>query len=245
LEPRYFHLGCGDKALPGYVNVDVRDTPAADLVVDLSNLEPDRFRPAAGFFSHAFFEHLPRVSQVPHLQTLRQVLIPEGFACYLGLPDFSAVAELYLTQGPGVVGPVFDLYNVYRYTHGDPEAADGWQYEQLHKGLFDSDELIRLLQEAGFGSWFIFRYAFPGEVVRVSLGFYAVPGSVSPARLETDALTFLSRFDGQFLQLDTVESVTMGQQGPVRLRIRRSPGARLAKRICWAAAVRLAQVGQD
>ena len=33
------------------------------------------------------------------------------------------IARLYLAQAPGVLGERFDLFNVYRYTHGDPEAS--------------------------------------------------------------------------------------------------------------------------
>src|SRR5207248_8921132 len=132
---------------PSYLNVDARKTAAADLVMDLSKpIFPDD-RPADAIFSNAFFEHLRRDSRVPHLKALLQTLSPEGFVCYLGLPDFRRAAELYLANGPGVIGPHFDLFNVYRCTHGDPEQfpeEHGW-VEQLHKSLFDVPEIGRLL----------------------------------------------------------------------------------------------------
>jgi hypothetical protein len=39
-----------------------------------------------------------------------------------------------------IVGPAFDLFNGYPYTHGDLESV-GWYMAQLHKGLFDYGDL--------------------------------------------------------------------------------------------------------
>src|SRR4051794_3077281 len=128
-----YHMGCGMERLDGYVNVDIRETgTAADMIADLNDPKLPEGEVADAFFSHAFFEHLLRDSRVPHLKALRSALAPDGFACYIGLPDFRRVAELYLQGGPGVIGPTFDLYHVYRYTHGDPEHKTGWD-AQLHK----------------------------------------------------------------------------------------------------------------
>jgi predicted SAM-dependent methyltransferase len=201
---RRYHMGCGDKRLPGYVNVDVRDTAAADLVRDLNEpeLEP---RSAEAVFSHAFFEHLLRDKREPHLRAVKQALDPDnGFVCYLGLPDFRAVARLYLEGGPGIVGPDFDLYNVYRYTHGDPEGAEGY-FEQLHKSLFDAEEVDRLLTGAGYPSYAIFGYVYPGEPAPVSLGFYATRTRKPPEVLRESCRGFLAPFAGELVEIDTVE----------------------------------------
>jgi len=202
-----YHLGCGDQRLEGWVNVDIRKTSAADLVMDLNTLTfPDPERIDA-FFSHAFFEHLRRDSRVPHLKALLHSLSPEGFVCFLGLPDFRRVAELYLAGGPGVIGPHFDLFNVYRYTHGDPEMSpeEGWE-AQLHKSLFDVPEIGRLLRDAGYASYVVFRYVYPGDppAIDLSLGFYATPRNVPEQELQRTAREFLAEFDGRFLQSATI-----------------------------------------
>src|SRR5438552_17766923 len=129
---------------------------------------------ADGFFSHAFFEHLYRDSRVGHLRAARELLRPDGFLCYLGLPDFRRVAEMYLSRAPGIEGPIFDLHNVYRLTHGHPEMGGTDWLAQLHKSLFDVDEIDRLLRDAGFPSYVIFRYVFPGDPpgADLLLGFY-------------------------------------------------------------------------
>jgi hypothetical protein len=144
--------------LDGYTNVDLQETAATDLVMDLTRPSLPAGEPAEGRFSKAFFEHLRRDQRAPHLKAALETFRDDGFVCYLGLPDFRRVAELYLAGSPGIVGPHFDLFNVYRYTHGDPEMAspDGWE-AQLHKSLVDVQEVGRLLRDAGYASYVVFR----------------------------------------------------------------------------------------
>jgi hypothetical protein len=236
---RRYHLGCGDKRLPEYVNVDVRETDAADVVMDLN--EPS-LEAATCCFSNAFFEHLRRDARVPHLRAVLASLDPEeGFACYIGLPDFESVARLYLDRGPGVVGPVFDLYEAYRYTHGDPEGVDGWYFEQLHKSLFDSEELQRVLSEAGFPSYVTFTYAFPGEPAALGLGFYASASSRPTEELEAAAQEFLAGF-GEYVQPGTVRFTGGKARSPILARASSSRSRRLVHRVAHAASVRLARL---
>ncbi len=161
---------------------------------------PDRAR---GFFSNAFFEHLTRSARVPHLRAARELLDDDGFVCYMGLPDFRAVAENYLNRATGILGPTFDLYHVYRYTHGDPEGVDHY-FEQLHKSLFDGDEVKQLLDEAGFRSHVVYSYVYPLEHTAVTMGFYAAPVATPREQLIRKASDFLRQFDGRFLRHETL-----------------------------------------
>ena len=104
-----YHMGCGEQRIEGYVGVDIRRTDVAEIVTDLNEPKLPEGQLADVFFSHAFFEHLRRDSRATHLRALRDGLAPGGIACYIGLPDFRRIAELYLEGGPGVVGPTFDL----------------------------------------------------------------------------------------------------------------------------------------
>lgn len=184
----HFHLGCGDERLPDRINVDIRYTPGVDVVADLSR---PRLRSAGSVVSHAFFEHVYRNDRESHLRALRDALVPNGWVLYMGLPDFRTIAGLYLGRAPGIIGPRFDLFNVYRYTHGDPEHAEGWWLAQLHKSLFDRDELETLLRASGFGSFVIANYAFKGEPHALNLAFYARrDGAADPEA----ALAELGRF---------------------------------------------------
>jgi predicted SAM-dependent methyltransferase len=238
-----YHMGCGEQRIDGYVGVDIRKTGAADLVADLNRPQLPEGQLADVFFSHAFFEHLRRDSRVPHLKALRAGLAPDGVACYIGLPDFRRVAELYLSGGPGVVGPTFDLYHVYRYTHGDPEHRADWWEAQLHKSLFDVDEVGRLLRDAGYASYVTFRYAFPNEPdeLDLSLGFYAVTSCRPTEELERECREFLRDFDGRFLRFETLRFEDGRARPAVVAQAASAPPRKLAQRVAYGVAARLAR----
>ena len=234
-----YHLGSGHRPLEGWVNVDIADAPGTDIVADLTEVD----LPAGSAdvcFSNAFFEHLRRGDRVPHLRSMARVLRPGGVACYIGLPDFRAVAQLYLAGGPGIVGPRFDLYEAYRYTHGDPEevAPDAY-FGQLHKSLFDLDELSSLLTDAGFAAFTVFSYVYPGEPAPVTLGFYATNAARPVEELQREARAFLADFDGEFLGAGTLEFGGAVSRSPLSARAATLPERTGARRIARIAATRL------
>ncbi|PYI51603.1 class I SAM-dependent methyltransferase [Paenibacillus flagellatus] len=167
------HLGCGEHRMEGMVNCDCRRTSATDLVTDCATLTPFRDDSADLIFSNAFFEHLFVFQQLDHLKNCRRVLRDDAPLVYLGIPDFEIVADAYLRQLPGITGERFDLYHVYRYTHGDPEQTPDWWLQQLHKSLFDKRYVDSLLEAAGFKSRVVFNYRYPGEDIPLCLGFVA------------------------------------------------------------------------
>jgi hypothetical protein len=114
--------------------------------------------------------------------------------------------RLYLENGPGIVGETFDLFHVYRYTHGDPEAVDsgGW-FEQLHKSLFDGPELNQLLKNSGFSSSLVFYYAYPGEEkTPVNCGFLASRSEHSAEDLKKTALSLIEEIAAPKVILSTI-----------------------------------------
>jgi len=209
-EKPILHVGCGDVRLDGFVNVDIRETPATDRTADVNAFD---FAPESleGVFSNAFFEHLYRLKREDHLRAVHRALDPTwGFVSYIGLPYFKNAARMYLDGAAGVLGPKWDLYHVYRYTHGDPESQPTWWLEQLHKSLFDEDEVARMLGEAGFPSYTIFAYGFPGEdtALPVTMGFYASKATHEEQFLRDAATSFLQPFDGRFVDLARLEFLT-------------------------------------
>ncbi len=183
-------VGAGHVRLPGFLNVDVRSTPEVDIVGHAGSLPSVETGSVDLLFSNAVFEHVYVCQQMAVLAEWKRVLAPTGVAAAIGIPDFETVARLYLEKAPGLVGPRFDLYHAYRYTHGDPEQCvplDAWQswrpdlhvdqapsgwIPQLHKTLLDADRLRDLIQATGIQGA-VFRYAFPGEPYRLNLGFVA------------------------------------------------------------------------
>jgi len=199
-------LGCGGDKLGQFINLDTRHTAATDIVMDLS-LPGFRTGSVALAFSNAFFEHLYRDAHVPHLARIYEALEATGTCCYIGIPYFPNIARFYLEGAPGIVGSRFDLYNVYRYTHGDPEQAGaiGWWLEQLHKSLFDEHELSRILRESGFRNFVQFSYAYPGEGLVVSMGFFASRDARAPERLREDSRRLLATLDGKKIRMETLQ----------------------------------------
>jgi hypothetical protein len=206
------HLGCGDDRLADFINIDNRLTAAVDVAMDL-NLPTLARGSVALAFSNAFFEHLYRPSRGPHLQRVREALAPDGVCCYMGIPYFPNIARLYVEGGPGTAGPVFDLFNVYRYTHGDPEGQQSWWLGQLHKSLFDEDELAALLSGSGFGASAMFSYAYPGDVneVSVTMGFYATRDACPADEITRRCLAFLERFADTRIRLQSLQWLTAGR----------------------------------
>jgi predicted SAM-dependent methyltransferase len=205
------HLGCGGDRLPDFVNIDYRRTPATDVTMDLNVPRLGRSSVALAF-SNAFFEHLYRAQRLPHLQRIRDALEPGGACCYIGVPYFRNVARFYLEKAPGTLGPLFDLYNVYRYTHGDPEHQQPWWLGQLHKSLFDEDELAGLLRDAGFESFVMFCYGYPGDdhELPVTMGFYATSTAAPVEQMREGALMLLGRFADQRVRMSTLTWLTPG-----------------------------------
>jgi len=169
------NLGCGNTHFEGMLNCEIRPTKAADIIMDCSNLS--RFEDASVrlIYSHAVFEHMYRDKQIPLLKDCLRVLREDGLLAFLGIPDFEVVAKSYLDGVPGIsdYGETFDLYHVYRNTHGDPEMAKDYWLAQLHKSLFDKKSIIRLLTTAGFTYATIFNYCNPGENIPMNAGFFA------------------------------------------------------------------------
>ena len=182
-------VGSGEVPLPGFVNVDIRAVEGVDVVGHAGDLGRFAAGSAELVFGHSFFEHLFVAHQMPALREWTRVLAPGGLLLIMGIPDFTEIARLYVARARGIVGDRFDLFNVYRYTHGVPEigadnvwkdwspgahpdaAPRGW-LPQLHKALFDAGYLYELTEACDLES-LVFRYCFPGEPYPLSLGLVA------------------------------------------------------------------------
>jgi hypothetical protein len=229
-------VGCGDQRLDGFLNVDIRPLPTVDIVAHAGKLDRIADRSVEAIFSSAFFEHLFAAQHMPTLLEWKRVLRPEGVVVMLGIPDFAAIARYYLDGAPGVVGDRFDLYNVFRYTHGMPEigtanvwsswdpgrmpdtAPPGW-LPQLHKAIFDADYVYALTDACGLAATVV-RYAFPGESHVLNLGFVARVGTPGAAPQDAEALAVLRGIPAieRFMTLETVTFVARRHAAPLMLR---------------------------
>ena len=94
------------------------------------------------------FEHLYRYQQNNALEQFKRILKKDGCLIIKWLPDFDNIIGAYLKKENGIVGETFDLFNVYRLTHGDPLPRNSPQ--QIHKDIFTKETIKTLLENNGF-----------------------------------------------------------------------------------------------
>ena len=144
------HIGCGLKKLQGYINIDIVPLEGCDVVMDATNEMPAISSDVAvEIRMENVFEHFYRHQQVKALREYHRILKARGKLIITGLPNFDAIIQAYLKKEKGLVGPEFDLFNVYRFLYGEPEQGDN-SVNQLHKDIFTMASVQSLLENAGF-----------------------------------------------------------------------------------------------
>ena len=101
-----------------------------------------------------------------------RILIKGGRLIIRGIPDFDLIVDAYLNKRQGNVSERFDLYEVYRLTHGDPIPRNS--PHQLHKDIFTKDYIRGLLKRHRFVIEKMEDKLFPGENIPVSFDVVAV-----------------------------------------------------------------------
>lgn len=140
------HLGCGEKYLDGYVNIDFPEGehtvmhPKADTYADIRMLSypehsVDEVR------SHHLFEHFSRAEALKLLARWRSWLKPGGLLV-IETPDFATSAAFYLASVSRR-----RKAQLARHIIGSQEA--GWA---LHKDLWDKQKFAYVLKKFGFTS---------------------------------------------------------------------------------------------
>jgi predicted SAM-dependent methyltransferase len=214
---KYVHLGCGDRTLTGAINVDSRATRATDIRQDCKSLEifpKDYF---VGVVSNAFWEHVFLNDRQHVVDEAHRIIREDGFALFLGIPDFERIAIAYLNKEQGITSQTFDLSQVYRFTHGDPESTPKWWFGNLHKSLFDVETVLSILRSASFRSWIVFRYSYGNEAVPGQLGFLAYKKQRIPSNVMNQQLReLLLQFHLTFVNVNSLEIVHDGENVPRR-----------------------------
>ncbi|MBU1913325.1 MAG: methyltransferase domain-containing protein [Candidatus Omnitrophica bacterium] len=144
------HIGCGLKKLQGYINIDIVPLEGCDVVMDATNEMPAiPSNVAVEIRMENVFEHFYRHQQDKALKEYYRILKTGGKLVIKGLPNLDAIIQAYLNKEKGLVGPEFDLFNVYRFTHGEPEQGNN-PVHQLHKDIFTKTSVQELLKNTGF-----------------------------------------------------------------------------------------------
>jgi len=141
------HLGCGDKILDGYINIDYYN-PKADLTLDITDLSYFDDSTIEEIFMNAVFEHIYSFEQIPSLLEWKRILKPGGKLIINSIPDFDIYAKAYLDKASGNLHETFDLNEVMRYTHGNYNLEN--KFGQIHKDIFNKEKVKNLLLKTGY-----------------------------------------------------------------------------------------------
>lgn len=125
------HLGCGERRLAGFLNIDRRKTPAVDLVLDIACL-PFGDASVSRIESYHVIEHIPRNLLRGTLAEWFRVLEPGG-VLVLELPDFDAAVREYLGGNDGRLDSIYGLQRFPGDTH-----FFGYNHKRLQAALTEA-----------------------------------------------------------------------------------------------------------
>lgn len=129
------HLGCGNRYLEGYINIDIRSGANVDIVADIRNLN---FEPESVdlIYNCAVLEHFGRHEWFDILKHWTSLLKPNG-KMYISTTDFDALVERYKNSK--------SLEELLGFLIG------GQKYEyDFHGMVFNFDILFKAMQSLGF-----------------------------------------------------------------------------------------------
>jgi ubiquinone/menaquinone biosynthesis C-methylase UbiE len=127
------HLGCGNRHIDDYINIDLRKTGATDLVCDIRKL-PYPNNSVRLIETYHVIEHLPRHDLPKALKEWRRLLIPSG-RLIIECPDFDELVSRYLDGDEKQLDGIFALQRF-------PGDYHYWGY--------NIERLRRMLERYGF-----------------------------------------------------------------------------------------------
>ena len=151
LQPLRLNLGCGDKILPGYVNVDVAPTRAGrspDVLCDLHHLEPFASGSADEVMAIHVVEHFWRWEVVDVLREWMRVLKPGG-RMILECPNLITACEELLKNPTAAARPGREGQRTMWVFYGDPAWRDPLM---CHRWNYTPESLGEVMREAGIAN---------------------------------------------------------------------------------------------
>ncbi len=137
------HLGCGDRHIPGWLNVDIQPGPNVNVVRDVRTLPWVEDASVSVIYACTILEHFSRAELPDILQEWKRVLISGGIL-RVAVPDFAVLAHLYLEGLPPHFGALEIEPLLGILIGGQKDEYD------FHKNLFDETRLRTRLEQSGF-----------------------------------------------------------------------------------------------
>ena len=140
------HIGCGNRRIEGFINIDVRDTRASDLVCDIVDL-PYEEKSIDLIYACSVLEHFGRNSKLDFFRKTSWInalehwhsLLSKGGKLFLSVPDFEAICLEYAQNRC--------IEKLIGLTIGGQK-----NNEDLHGMIFDYKLLEQKLLDVGFTS---------------------------------------------------------------------------------------------
>lgn len=142
------NLGCGDKILEGYVNVDVVESRAGqkpDVICDLRELTPFADASADEVMAIHVVEHFWRWEVVDVLKEWARVLKPGG-KMILECPNLISAAQALLADPDNAAGPGPEGQRSMWVFYGDPRWRDPLM---VHRWGYTPRSLAFVMHQAG------------------------------------------------------------------------------------------------
>lgn len=92
------NLGGRDSRIPGFLNVDLYESPNTDVVTDCADLHTFETASVAEIYASNILEHFSHRKTLDVLKEWKRVLVPRG-TLWLSVPDFDEVVRLYAQMG--------------------------------------------------------------------------------------------------------------------------------------------------
>lgn len=146
--PLRLNLGCGDKILPGYTNVDVVESRAGrkpDVLCDLHRLEPFADNSVDEILAVHVVEHFWRWEVLDILKEWVRVLKPGG-RMILECPNLISACEAFLRDPEVAAGGGREGQRSMWVFYGDPQWKDPYM---VHRWGYTPRSLAQLMSEAG------------------------------------------------------------------------------------------------
>jgi predicted SAM-dependent methyltransferase len=127
------HLGCGNKHIEGYTNIDVRYIPGVDAVDNIKYLRSYKLASVCTIYASHVLEHFSRWEYKDVLKRWHEILKPGGIL-RVAVPDFEAIVNYYSKTG--------DLNAIRGMMYGGQDYNENfhhwcWDFAHLKKDLVD------------------------------------------------------------------------------------------------------------
>jgi len=125
------HLGCGNKKIEGYINVDCRYLPSVDRIDNVRFLRSFKENSVDVIYASHVLEHFSRWDYHQVLKRWYDLLKPGG-TLRIAVPDFKKLAQYYLETKK--------LSDIRGLLYGGQDYPENnhfwcWDYNELHQDL--------------------------------------------------------------------------------------------------------------